>query len=146
MNRANASVAFFGKCQAGWTVSVVNTGHCPFVVLSTSLVSWAGISFMFLPLSWEAHQSCEPWMCHLSWETFVGGRYNLMLLHAQGAVLQIASLSTTLPGYHPFPGVIKVEIHQRCILFFIMWLKSTNIYHQTSICTVCLCMEPPVDL
>lgn len=42
MNQANASVALFGKCQAGWTVLVVNTGRCPFVVLSTSagLLGW----------------------------------------------------------------------------------------------------------
>lgn len=68
-------------------------------------------------LEWEVLQSFEPWMCHLGWEIFVGGRFNLMWLSAQGAVLLIASLYTTLPGYPPFLVVVKVEIHQWCIIF-----------------------------
>lgn len=81
---------------------------------SPLLVSLAGISFIFLPL-WEVQQSFKPWTCHLGWETFVGGRYNLMLLHGQAAVLLFPPL---FQGYYPFPGVIEVEIHQWCVLFF----------------------------
>lgn len=144
MDGANTSVAVFGKCQAGGTVSVVSTGCCPSVVSSTSpgLLGWYLLHVLATVLGGTAilrAMDVPSWMRNLcGWQ-----------IQPQVASCSRCCLANCLSFHHTsrissFSS--SVEIHQWCLIFFIVWLKSRKVYHQASFCTVCLWMEPRVDL
>lgn len=81
------------------------------------------VSFMFSTLCGEPGQSFQPWTWHLGWATFVGGRFNLVLLCAQGVVLLIASR---------FHLLCDSQSLQEQINLLEVWLTRINIVMMTS--------------